>query len=48
MIRLLDGSRTLHEALAEAVDGDAAREMGLALARRMLEIGFLELGDGAQ
>jgi methylase of polypeptide subunit release factors len=45
LIRELDGSRTLHEALAAAVDGDAARETGLALARRMLEIGFLELGD---
>ena len=45
MIRELDGSRTLDEALAAAVDNDAARETGLALARRMLEIGFLELGD---
>jgi SAM-dependent methyltransferase len=45
LIRLLDGSRTLGEALAAAVDGDAARETGLTLARRMLEIGFLELGD---
>ena len=44
-IRELDGSKTLREALAAAVDGDAARETGLALARRMLEIGFLELGD---
>ena len=45
LIRELDGSRTLHEALAAAVDSDAARETGLALARRMLEIGFLELCD---
>lgn len=45
LIRELDGSRTLREALAAAVDGDAAQETGLALARRMLEIGFLEFGD---
>jgi hypothetical protein len=45
LIRELDGSRTLHEALAAAVEGDAARATGLALARRMLEIGFLEFGD---
>jgi hypothetical protein len=45
LIRGLDGSRTLHEALAAAVDSDAAQEAGLALARRMLEIGFLELGE---
>jgi hypothetical protein len=43
MIRALDGSRTLHEALAAAVDSDAAEATGLLLARRMLEIGFLEL-----
>jgi Methyltransferase small domain len=45
LLRQLDGSRTLGEALAAAVDSDAARETGLALARRMLEIGFLELAD---
>ena len=45
LIRGLDGSRTLHEALAAAVDSHAAQEAGLALARRMLEIGFLELGE---
>ena len=45
LIRALDGSRTLHEALAAAVDSDAAEETGLALARQMLEIGFLELGE---
>ena len=45
----LDGSRTLAEALGAAVDGDAARDEGIALAQRMLEVGFLELGDpGAQ
>jgi methylase of polypeptide subunit release factors len=42
----LDGSRTLEEALAKAVvEGDDAREEGLELARRMLEIGFLEHAD---
>jgi hypothetical protein len=45
LIRELDGSRTLREALAVAVDSDATRETGLSLARRMLEIGFLELCD---
>jgi SAM-dependent methyltransferase len=45
LIRELDGSRTLREALAASVDGDSARQVGLALARRMLEVGFLELGD---
>jgi hypothetical protein len=43
LLRELDGSRTLEEALASAVDGPY-REEGLSLARRMLEIGFLELG----
>ena len=45
LIRALDGSRTLHEALAATVEGDAAQETGRALARQMLEIGFLELGE---
>jgi methylase of polypeptide subunit release factors len=45
LIRGLDGSRTLSEALATAVGSDAERETGLSLARRMLEVGFLELGD---
>ena len=45
MIRALDGSRTLSEALAEAIGSDAERATGLSLARRMLEIGFLELAD---
>jgi Methyltransferase small domain len=45
LIRELDGTRTLSEALAAAVDSDATRQTGLSLARRMLEIGFLELGD---
>ena len=45
LIRELDGSRTLAEALTAALDSDATRATGLSLARRMLEIGFLELGD---
>jgi methylase of polypeptide subunit release factors len=45
VVRGLDGSRTLREALAAAVDGDAAEQSGLALAREMLEVGFLELVD---
>ena len=46
LIRALDGSRTLDAALAAAaLDGAAERETGLALARRMLEVGFLELRD---
>jgi len=48
LLRELDGSRTLEEALAAAVDDDHARDEGLALARRMLEIGFLELDDEAE
>ena len=45
LIRELDGSRTLAEALTAALDSDATRATGLSLARRMLEVGFLELGD---
>jgi SAM-dependent methyltransferase len=45
LIRELDGSKTLREALAAAVDEPAAEESGLTIARRMLEVGFLELGD---
>ena len=45
LIRELDGTRTLQEALAAVADSAAARETGLSLARRMLEIGFLELDD---
>jgi hypothetical protein len=45
LIRELDGSRTLQEALAAVADVDATRETGLSLARQMLEIGFLELDD---
>ena len=43
LVRELDGSRTLREALATAV-GDGAADEGLELVRRMLAIGFLELG----
>jgi methyltransferase family protein len=42
LIRGLDGSRTLRDALAAAVDGDEAQTTGLALARTMLAVGFLE------
>lgn len=45
LIRELDGTRTLQEALAAVAEGDATRVQGLSLARRMLEIGFLELAD---
>jgi hypothetical protein len=45
LIRELDGSRTLREALAVALDGDTPSEEGVAVARRMLEAGFLELDD---
>jgi SAM-dependent methyltransferase len=45
LIHNLDGSKTLREALAAAVEEADARPAGVALARRMLEVGFLELGD---
>ena len=45
LIRELDGSRTLREALASAVEATTRSEAGLALARRMLEVGFLELAS---
>ena len=45
LIRELDGAMTLKEALASAVESAAARKEGLSLARRMLELGFLELDD---
>ena len=45
MVRALDGSRTLRQALAAAVDDDAAPEAGLSVARQMLEVGFLELAE---
>lgn len=43
LIRQLDGSKTLREALAAALDSNTAEESGLAVTRRMLEAGFLEL-----
>jgi methylase of polypeptide subunit release factors len=43
LVRALDGSRTLRDALAAAVETDEERQAGVALARRMLEVGFLEL-----
>jgi methylase of polypeptide subunit release factors len=45
LIRALDGSRTLREALARAVEDEAAQKTGVTLARQMLEVGFLEFGD---
>ena len=45
LIRELDGTKTLQEALVAVAEGDAMRVQGLSLARRMLEIGFLELAD---
>ena len=48
LIRGLDGSRSLDEALTAAgLESAAERETGLSLARRMLEVGFLELCDSA-
>ena len=44
IVRELDGSKTLREALAAAVD-DAELETGLALARQMLAVGFLEFSS---
>jgi hypothetical protein len=43
-VRELDGSRTLGEALATAVDDDE-RDTGAALARQMLSVGFLDFAD---
>jgi methylase of polypeptide subunit release factors len=45
LVRELDGSKTLGEALAATVE-EGERDKGAELARRMLEVGFLEL-DGA-
>ena len=45
LIRELDGSKSLREALASAVDGEAAHEAGLAVARQMLAVGFLDFVD---
>ena len=45
LIRELDGSRTLGEALAEVVEDADMEKAGLDIARRMVEVGFLELAD---
>jgi methylase of polypeptide subunit release factors len=45
LIRDLDGSKTLRDALTAAVEDNAAQATGVALARKMLEVGFLELCD---
>jgi methylase of polypeptide subunit release factors len=45
LIRELDGSKTLRDALASAVDSDAAQEAGVAVARQMLAVGFLDFAD---
>ena len=44
LVRGLDGSRSLREGLAD-VEHEEAQEAGLALARQMLAVGFLELDD---
>jgi SAM-dependent methyltransferase len=43
LLRELDGSKTLRVALAAVTDDEAGHETGIALARQMLEVGFLEL-----
>jgi len=45
LIRELDGSRTLGEALAEIVEDAEMQQSGLEVARRMVEVGFLEFAD---
>ena len=45
LIRELDGSKTLRDALASAVEGEAAQEAGVAVARQMLAVGFLDFVD---
>jgi methylase of polypeptide subunit release factors len=45
LIRELDGSRTLGEALAGVVEDADMEKAGLDIARRMVEVGFLELAD---
>lgn len=45
LVRELDGSKTLRQALAAAADGEPLEEAGLSVARRMAEVGFLELVD---
>ena len=45
LVRALDGSKTLGEALASSVADFAERETGAALARQMLAVGFLDFAD---
>jgi hypothetical protein len=45
LIRELDGTRSLRDALTAALDGEAVAEEGAAVARRMLEVGFIEFDD---
>ena len=45
LVRALDGSKTLGEALASVVADEADRETGAALARQMLAVGFLDFAD---
>jgi SAM-dependent methyltransferase len=45
LVRALDGTRTLRDALADATDDAEARQAGLRVAREMLEVGFLELAE---
>jgi hypothetical protein len=45
LLRELDGSSTLREALAAVVEDPAMAGSGLEVARRMVEVGFLELAD---
>jgi hypothetical protein len=45
LIRELDGSQTLRDALASAVDSEAAQQAGVAVARQMLAVGFLDFAD---
>jgi hypothetical protein len=48
LVRELDGSKTLGEALAASVPDPAERETGVALARQMLAVGFLDFADEAR
>ena len=43
VVRTLDGTATVRDALAAAVEGDEAVAVGLGLVRRMLGTGFLDL-----
>jgi hypothetical protein len=45
LIRNLDGSTTLEQALAMALDDQTDHAAGAALARRMLSVGFLDFAD---